>query len=63
MSSEKRREMVLDAAIVEFARYGLYGSTTEAIAGRVGITQPYIPRLFKNKRSCSWPPWIAFTGA
>lgn len=50
MSSEERREMVLDAAIVEFATYGLYGATTEAIADRVGITQPYIFRLFRNKK-------------
>ena len=42
--------MVLDAAIVEFAAYGLYGATTEAIAGRVGITQPYIFRLFRSKK-------------
>lgn len=50
MSSAERREMVLDAAITEFARYGLHGATTEAMADRVGITQPYIFRLFKNKR-------------
>ncbi len=50
MSSEERREMVLDAAVAEFAHYGLYRTTTEAIAGRVGITQPYIFRLFRNKK-------------
>jgi AcrR family transcriptional regulator len=50
MSSAERREVVLDAAIAEFAAYGLHGATTEAIAKRVGITQPYIFRLFGNKK-------------
>jgi TetR/AcrR family transcriptional regulator len=50
MSSAERREVVLDAAVAEFAAYGLHGATTEAIAKRVGITQPYIFRLFGNKK-------------
>jgi AcrR family transcriptional regulator len=50
MSSAERREAVLDAAIAEFAVYGLHGATTEAIARRVGITQPYIFRLYGSKK-------------
>ncbi len=50
MSAEERREVVLDAAIVEFATYGLHGGSTERIAERVGISQPYVFRLFGTKK-------------
>ncbi len=50
MSAEERREEVLDAAVKEFAAYGLHGASTEAIAERVGISQPYIFRLFGTKK-------------
>jgi len=49
-SAGERREEILDAAIQEFARYGLYGTSVDAIAGRVGISQPYIFRLFGTKK-------------
>ncbi len=49
-SAEERREEILSAAIEEFARYGLYGTSVDAIADRVGISQPYIFRLFGTKR-------------
>ena len=50
MSAEERREAVLEAAIVEFATYGLHGGSTERIAERVGISQPYVFRLFGTKK-------------
>ena len=50
MSAEARREEILDAAIAEFATYGLHGTSTEAIARRAGISQPYIFRLFGTKK-------------
>ncbi|MFI1866190.1 TetR/AcrR family transcriptional regulator [Streptomyces jumonjinensis] len=50
MSAEERRESVIRAAISEFARGGYDGTSTEAIARRVGVSQPYLFRLFKNKR-------------
>ncbi|MFI1398770.1 TetR/AcrR family transcriptional regulator [Streptomyces sp. NPDC020681] len=50
MSAEERRESVIRAAITEFARGGYDGTSTEAIAKRVGVSQPYLFRLFKNKR-------------
>lgn len=50
MSRDERREMVLDAAIVEFASYGLHGVTTDTIAERVGVSQPYVIRLFGSKK-------------
>ena len=49
-SAEVRRASVLDAAIVEFARSGYAGTSTEAIAARAGISQPYLFRLFGTKK-------------
>lgn len=50
MSAGERRESVLDAALVEFAKGGLAGTSTEAIAARAGISQPYLFRLFPRKK-------------
>jgi len=41
---------VLDAAVVEFSEKGLHGASTEAIAGRAGISQPYVFKLFGTKK-------------
>jgi len=41
---------VLAAAITEFARSGYAGTSTEAIATRAGISQPYLFRLFGTKK-------------
>src|SRR5919198_4260304 len=49
-SAEERREAVLDAAQAEFAARGLHGASTEEIAKRAGISQPYIFRLFGTKK-------------
>ena len=49
-SAEERREEILGAALVEFAAHGLYGGSTEAIARAVGISQPYVFRLFGTKK-------------
>ena len=49
-SAEERRESVLDAAFGEFAEHGLTGASTEAIAARAGISQPYVFRLFGTKK-------------
>jgi AcrR family transcriptional regulator len=49
-SAEERREEILEAALVEFAKHGLYGGSTEAIARAVGISQPYVFRLFGTKK-------------
>ena len=47
--SEDRRPELVDAALVEFARRGLYGTPTTAIAARAGISQAYLFRLFPTK--------------
>ncbi len=49
ISAQERREGVIRAAIDEFALKGYDGTSTEAIARRVGGTQPYLFRLFPRK--------------
>jgi AcrR family transcriptional regulator len=51
MSAEERRESVIRAAVIEFAERGYNGTSTQAIANRVGVSQPYLFRLFPNKRA------------
>ena len=46
----ERKDDVLDAAMVEFAERGLEGTSTEDIARRAGISQPYLFRLFGTKK-------------
>src|SRR5665213_1864102 len=49
-TADERRTAVLAAAISEFARSGYSGTSTEAIARRAGISQPYLFRLFGTKK-------------
>jgi AcrR family transcriptional regulator len=51
MSAEERRESVLSAALIEFGLGGYVGTSTEAIARRVGVSQPYLFRLFDSKKA------------
>lgn len=51
MSADERRESAIRAAITEFARGGYNGTSTEVIARRVGVSQPYLFRLFPNKQA------------
>jgi AcrR family transcriptional regulator len=51
MSAEERRETVLEAAVPEFALRGLAGTSTEDVARRAGISQPYLFRLFPTKKA------------
>jgi AcrR family transcriptional regulator len=51
MSAEERRESVLEAAVTEFAARGLDGTSTEHVAQRAGISQPYLFRLFPTKKA------------
>jgi AcrR family transcriptional regulator len=45
-----RRDEVLEAAMIEFADHGFEGASTEDIARRAGISQPYLFRLFGTKK-------------
>jgi len=49
-TAEERREEVLAAAVDEFARAGFHGASTDAIARKAGISQPYLFRLFGSKK-------------
>jgi len=50
LSAAERKDDVLDAAMIEFAERGLDGTSTEDIARRAGISQPYLFRLFGTKK-------------
>lgn len=50
MSADERRDQVVRAAVAEFAVRGLEGTSTGDIAKRVGVSQPYLFRLFPTKR-------------
>src|SRR5436190_5124290 len=49
--SDVRRQAIMAAAIECFAQKGFYGTTTHEIAQRVGISQPYLYRLYPNKQA------------
>jgi AcrR family transcriptional regulator len=51
MSAAERRESVLEAAVAEFALHGMAGTSTEDVARRAGISQPYLFRLFPTKKA------------
>ncbi|MFG2818768.1 TetR/AcrR family transcriptional regulator [Kitasatospora sp. NPDC048365] len=71
MTAEERRESVVRAAMIEFGRGGYRGTSTEAIAKRVGVSQPYLFRLFPGKEAifraacerCMDETWQAFDRA
>ncbi|HUB36004.1 MAG TPA: TetR/AcrR family transcriptional regulator [Solirubrobacteraceae bacterium] len=46
----ERREELISAAVVEFAKGGLHGTPVDRIARRVGVAQPYVFSLFPSKR-------------
>src|SRR3954454_7725145 len=49
-SQAERREEILAAAVEEFGEHGYHGGSTEGIARRAGISQPYVFRLFGTKQ-------------
>ncbi len=51
LTADERRTSVLAAALAEFARRGYDGTSTESIAERAGISQPYLFRLFAGKKA------------
>jgi AcrR family transcriptional regulator len=50
LTADERRTEVVAAAISEFAARGYAGGSTQAIARRVGVSQPYLFQLFGTKR-------------
>ncbi|HTZ23645.1 MAG TPA: TetR/AcrR family transcriptional regulator [Streptosporangiaceae bacterium] len=51
MPAEQRRELVLGEAMTAFAAHGYAGTSTEEVARRAGISQPYLFRLFPTKKA------------
>lgn len=49
-SAEERKEAVVAAATREFSMHGYAGTSTQDIAKRVGVSQPYLFQLFGTKR-------------
>src|SRR6476620_1371069 len=50
MTADERRDAIVAAAVEEFATGGLVGASTEAIAKRAGVSQPYVFQLFGTKK-------------
>jgi AcrR family transcriptional regulator len=50
LSAAERKDAVLEAARIEFAEKGYVATSTEDIAARAGISQPYLFRLFGTKK-------------
>ncbi|MFF2557293.1 TetR/AcrR family transcriptional regulator [Nocardia sp. NPDC058058] len=49
MTAAQRSEQVLTAAVAAFCESGYAGTTTDDIARRAGVSQPYVIRLFGSK--------------
>jgi AcrR family transcriptional regulator len=49
-TADERREEIIRAAVRHFGETGLHGTSTEAIARDVGVSQPYLFRLFGTKK-------------
>ena len=71
MTADERRDAIVAAGVEEFATGGLVGASTEAIARRAGVSQPYVFQLFGTKkdlfiavvRSCFGRVRVAFEEA
>src|SRR2546426_1223242 len=50
MTADERRDAIVAGATEESATGGLVGASTEAIARRVGVSQPYVFQLFGTKK-------------
>jgi AcrR family transcriptional regulator len=49
-TADQRREEILVVALEEFAEHGLHGTSTDTIAAKAGVSQPYLFRLFGTKK-------------
>ena len=50
LNAEERKESVIAEATHEFAAHGYAGTSTNDIAKRVGVSQPYLFQLFGTKK-------------
>ena len=51
ISKDERRREIIEASTREFAVGGLTGTPVDAIAKRVGVSQPYLFQLFGTKKA------------
>ena len=50
LSADERRAAIVAAGVDEFAAKGLAGASTDVIAHRAGVSQPYVFQLFGTKK-------------
>ena len=50
LTADERRQEIVSAAMPEFAAHGMTGANVQAIARRVGVSQPYVFQLFGTKK-------------
>ena len=50
LTAEERRDEIVAAASIEFAATGYAGTSTEVIARRAGVSQPYLFQLSGTKK-------------
>ena len=50
LTADERRTEVVAAASIEFAEAGYAGTSTDSIARRAGVSQPYLFQLFGTKK-------------
>lgn len=50
MTSQERREAIVDAAVKLFSRKGFRGTTTRELAAAVGVSEPVLYQHFQTKR-------------
>lgn len=50
LSADERRDVIVAAAMTEFAVTGFAGTSTDAIARRAGVSQPYLFQLYGTKK-------------
>ncbi len=50
LTADERRDEIVAAAAIEFAVAGYAGTSTDAIARRSGVSQPYLFQLFGTKK-------------
>jgi len=50
LTADERREQLIEIALAQFASTGYFGTSTETIARRAGISHAYLFRLFGTKK-------------
>lgn len=50
LTADERRDVIVAAAMTEFAVTGFAGTSTDAIARRAGVSQPYLFQLYGTKK-------------